>query len=307
MNKNLMRPNLAFSTGAAGLIASDVPGISLGNMAFETIVSGLRLALLDLAGQVPIPVVVPPVISRALLERVGYVDTFPHLLGTIHSFTGSRRRWRELQRARESTGRWYEDQQISDLAVLPATCYHLYPMLEDEQLDAAVELTAESYCYRHEANHEPGRLRSFRMREFLRISTPGDCRNWRDQWITLAGDWLTSLGLEVSIERADDPFFGDAARLMSASQLEQELKWELRVAVDDRRSQAVASLNYHKEHFGAAFAIKCCGEVAHTACAAFGLERITLALAHAHGPDPADWPSDVRNALRLNASGVDRS
>ncbi|WP_024806305.1 aminoacyl--tRNA ligase-related protein [Nocardia sp. BMG51109] len=293
-----MHSNIAAGSGRTELVATGVPGIGLGNGEFDAVVAGLRNYLLKCAGPEPVPVAVPPVISRRLLERGGYVDAFPNLLGTIHSFTGDRHRWRELTRV----GRWHDDQEISDLAVLPATCYHLYPLFENEKLDTAVELTAESYCYRHEARQEPGRLRSFRMREFVRISTPDDCLDWRDRWVTRAVGRLTSLGLAVSVEAADDPFFGDAARLMRASQLEQELKWELRVAVADRKDQAVASLNYHKDHFGTAFTIRVDGAQAHTACAAFGLERITLALAHAHGPVLAQWPAEVRSALCLDNS-----
>lgn len=297
--KNALRQSLALKAVDAQLVASDVPGISVANHSFDAIVSGLRSSLLELAAsQRPIALTVPPVISRALLERVGYVDSFPHLLGTIHSYTGTPRRWRELQESRAAhTGQWHDDQEISDLAVLPATCYHVYPMFEGERLGKPLVLTAESYCYRSENTHERGRLRSFRMREFVRISTRDDCLEWRDGWVTRSRDWLTLLGLEVSVEPANDPFFGVAARLVGGSQRKQELKWELKVPVGDAQVQAVASSNYHKEHFGELFNIEIAGETAHTACAAFGLERITLALIDAHGGDVNAWPLSVRDAL----------
>ena len=40
------------------------------------------------------------------------------------------------------------------------------------------------------------------------------------------------------------------------------------------------------------------GEVAHSACFGYGLERITLALFATHGMDVAGWPGEVRSALR---------
>ncbi|MEY2406368.1 MAG: hypothetical protein QOG39_1284, partial [Acidimicrobiaceae bacterium] len=39
------------------------------------------------------------------------------------------------------------------------------------------------------------------------------------------------------------------------------------------------------------------GEVAHTACIGFGLERIALALIKTHGTDLASWPAGVRASL----------
>ena len=61
---------------------------------------------------------------------------------------------------------------------------------------------------------------------------------------------------------------------------------------------AVASFNYHQDHFSSVFGIQTSeGETAHTACLGFGEERITLALLQAHGLDPETWPADVRERL----------
>ena len=58
------------------------------------------------------------------------------------------------------------------------------------------------------------------------------------------------------------------------------------------------SFNYHQDHFGQLFGIKTSrGEVAQTACAAFGMERIALALFKTHGLVPVEWPATVREQL----------
>ena len=58
----------------------------------------------------------------------------------------------------------------------------------------------------------------------------------------------------------------------------------------DERPTAIISLNYHQDHFGHLFGIRTAdGEVAHTACVGFGLERIALALYRRHGFDRATW------------------
>jgi seryl-tRNA synthetase len=89
---------------------------------------------------------------------------------------------------------------------------------------------------------------------------------------------------------------------MKATQREQGLKFELVVPITSReRPTAVASSNYHLDHFGLAFDIRTAdGAVAHSACIGFGLERIALALFSTHGMDPDLWPHDVRSVLELS-------
>jgi seryl-tRNA synthetase len=98
---------------------------------------------------------------------------------------------------------------------------------------------------------------------------------------------------------ANDPFFGPGGRFLAASQQEQDLKYELLAPVNtDQPTTAIVSVNYHQEHFGEEFHIRTSdGQLAHTACIGFGLERITLALFRAHGFDIAQWPSDVQKRL----------
>jgi hypothetical protein len=58
------------------------------------------------------------------------------------------------------------------------------------------------------------------------------------------------------------------------------------------------SFNYHQDHFGSTWGLRADdGSVAHTACAAFGMDRLGVALFATHGPDLRAWPSSVRTAL----------
>jgi seryl-tRNA synthetase len=66
------------------------------------------------------------------------------------------------------------------------------------------------------------------------------------------------------------------------------------------RPTACMSFNYHLDHFGSTWQIRTKGaETAHTACVAFGLDRLTLALFAGHGPELARWPQSTREALNL--------
>jgi seryl-tRNA synthetase len=79
------------------------------------------------------------------------------------------------------------------------------------------------------------------------------------------------------------------------------LKFELLVPLrGNGRPTACMSFNYHKDHFGAAWGLRNeTGEVAHTSCVAFGIDRLTLALFVTHGLEPAKWPDAVRKLLGL--------
>ena len=86
---------------------------------------------------------------------------------------------------------------------------------------------------------------------------------------------------------------------MKASQHELELKFEIVVPItSEENPTAVASFNYHQDKFGSVFDIRSAdGEVAHTACLGFGLERVVMALFRHHGFEPSKWPAAVRARL----------
>ncbi len=104
----------------------------------------------------------------------------------------------------------------------------------------------------------------------------------------------------VRFDVANDPFFGRSGRLLARSQRAQALKFEVLVQIAGPEPTAVASFNYHHDHFTATYGLQMAGgDVAHTACLGFGLERISLALFHTHGLDTARWPDPVRAELGL--------
>ena len=89
--------------------------------------------------------------------------------------------------------------------------------------------------------------------------------------------------------------------MLAASQREQALKFEVLVQIAGDEPTAVASFNYHHDHFTAPYGLGMAdGGVAHTACLGFGLERISLALFHTHGLDSGTWPEPVRRELGLS-------
>jgi seryl-tRNA synthetase len=277
------------------ILTTDVHGLALFGPVFEKLVDALQISigrLVEPEGATRLGV--PPIISRRVLERLGYVEAFPHLLGTLYTYPGDEHTWQELVPAVRGGQSWTTSLAPSDVAMLPAVCYHVYPQLTGTDLARPLVVDVCGYCYRHEKTAEPGRMRAFRMRELVRVDTESAVRSWQQSWVDRAGEWLRSLGLAVSVRPANDPFFGAARRLVGAVQLTEQLKWELVVEVDQGLDQAVASCNRHKDHFSTELGFTVAGKIAHTACTAFGLERIALAVIQQHGSHPGHWPDELR-------------
>ena len=144
-------------------------------------------------------------------------------------------------------------------------------------------------------------MQSFRMREYVRIGTPGQIASFREQWIERAKGMATSLGLPFCVDVASDPFFGRGGQIMAVSQKEQCLKFELLIPViSEEKPTACMSFNYHQDHFGEVWGLHTDkGEMAHTGCVAFGMDRLAVAMFATHGTDVDRWPASVREVLEL--------
>lgn len=88
--------------------------------------------------------------------------------------------------------------------------------------------------------------------------------------------------------------------MLAANQRDEGLKTELTVRLygDLDDGTAIVSANCHRDHFGETFGLRTAeGDVAHSACVGFGMERIALALLRTHGLQPDNWPSAVQTAM----------
>jgi len=267
---------------------------------FEDVLERLdALVLRTAAPEQPQTMTFPPLIARKMLEQLGYLDNFPQLVGSVHSFFGNEAAARELSARVERGERWEDLLDITEVMLLPAACYPVYPLFSGLLPEGGRLVTVKNWCYRHEPSDEPTRLQSFRMRELIRVGAPEAVEAWRDAWLERSLALPRGLGLPAETDLASDPFFGRAGRMMATSQREQRLKFEILIPVISREQPtAVCSFNWHHEHFTALFGVhRADGQLAHTACLGFGLERFTLAMFKTHGFEPAHWPAAVRAQL----------
>ena len=245
----------------------------------------------------------PPVMSRRQLEKHGYLKSFPNLLGCVSCLGGTEREIRGVVDRFENGGDWTTSLDAADLVLAPAACYPVYPLAAARGPVPAGGLIFDVACdcFRREPSRDIDRFQSFRMREYVCIGSPQEIQDFREQWIERAKGLADRLGLTYTVDLASDPFFGRGGQLVAISQVQQALKFELLVPVrSEEQPTACMSFNYHREHFGETWDLhNADGEVSHTGCVAFGMDRLAVALFATHGVDIDQWPAGVREALRV--------
>lgn len=245
----------------------------------------------------------PPVMSRRHLERHGYLKSFPNLLGCVSCLSGSEREILGVVNRFEEGEPWTHALEAADLVLAPAACYPVYPLVAARgpvpRGGLIFDVAAE--CFRREPSRDIDRLQSFRMREYVCVGSPEEIQDFRGAWIERAKTLAEDLGLPYRIDLASDPFFGRGGQILAISAIQQELKFELLVPVrSEEQPTACMSFNYHREHFGHTWDLVTEeGQVAHTGCVAFGMDRLAVALFATHGAQTADWPQPVREVLAL--------
>jgi len=244
----------------------------------------------------------PPVIPRGLLERTDYLKSFPDLTGSVHTFRGDDKLHARLLSLVEAGEDWAEVLEPAEVVLRPAACHPVYPLCMDGPLPAGGRrFEVHGWCFRHEPSADPARMMAFRMHEFVYVGDPAGGDQHRDVWVKRGTEMLESLGLEVEVVVANDPFFGRVGKLMAANQRDEALKLEFVTPITSKeKPTAISSVNRHQDHFGQTFGIRSAdGAVAHSACFAVGVDRTALALLHTHGLDPDGWPAGVRALLSL--------
>ena len=287
------------------LIPSGVPGVYGRGSDYEDVRGRFDAYVTRVAvdaGETPEVLRFPPVLPRKQIEELGYLENFPHLAGSVFAFEGKELDARAMAETAGAHGDWSGHLHQSELCLTPAVCYPVYPAI-----------ARRGDPPRGRRDDRPGRLLRLPPRALRRPCAAADVPHARAGPDRRAGGradvarpagatarWqlLLRLGLDAEFDVANDPFFGRSGRMMAASQREQALKFEILVQIAGDEPTAIASFNYHQDHFTGIYGIETAdGGRAHTACLGFGHERIVLALMKTHGLDVAAWPDEVRREL----------
>ena len=151
-------------------------------------------------------------------------------------------------------------QHMTDLVLTPAACYPVYPAIAARgplpaggvTIDAGRRLRLPPRAVRRPgaaADVPPARAGADRRAR--ERSRPGATSGATARIDAAA----RASGLEAEFDVATDPFFGRTGRMLAATQREQALKFEVLVPIAGPEPTAVASFNYHQEHFAACFGI----------------------------------------------------
>jgi seryl-tRNA synthetase len=272
---NNFGPTLSMLMTAGEITHSGVPGVYVQGEKFarlleaidEMLVSAERLDSFE-------SFVVPPQIPKSVVVANKYDAHFPELLAEV-SIPG-----------RCGCGNTEHSNPSEPLALVPAVCHHLYPLLAERSCregGATGLFTMRGAAFRAEPSRESKRWQSFSVREWVCVDSEENVTAFAERWTRRFREILSRLGLHGRIVPATDPFTGPTGRIMRVRQLQTSEKLEL-ISPLDGLDCAIASLNRHGTHFTEPWGLFYeDGTPAVSACVAFGLERVALALVDRHG------------------------
>jgi seryl-tRNA synthetase len=282
------------------LVPTGTDGIYGRSWVYEDVVAAIeRLVVGAAASEGAASYRFPPVMPRLVLERTGYLSSFPDMIGSVSTFKGDNADHKRLMDVAQSGGDWTALLEAADMSLCPAVCHPLYPTLAGTLPEGGGRYDVSGWCFRHEPSLDPARMQAFRQHDLVYVGDAESASEQRDRWLQLGAEILESLGLVVETVVANDPFFGRVGRILAENQRTETLKFEIVTPINSSaHPTAIASANCHLDHFGQPFGIMTAdGQVAHSCCFGFGLDRITLALLRNHGIDPGAWPAAPRGRL----------
>lgn len=240
----------------------------------------------------------PTLIPSHVLQRSGYVRSFPHFLMFVTRLHNDADGYDDFLAACEDCGglppNLFEFCGNDDYCLPPTMCYHTFQQMAGRRLISAEAVTARGKSFRYESRYHRGlaRLWDFTIREIVFFGDRPFVLDARQRVMNDAFTLMEELRLSGYCSVANDPFFGggDAATRIAAQQM-MALKYELRLDIGPQETIAVGSFNLHERHFTDAFDIaSTADEATFSGCVGFGLERLTYAFVCQHGSDPQGWP-----------------
>lgn len=243
--------------------------------------------------------VYPATVPTALLQRSGYLKSFPQ-----HAFFVAPARLNEKAIAAVQQGRLVNNVEGADSreilqapaeTLAPTVCYHCFSARADQKHYDNEIVTSMNMCHRHEVANVRTleRLMTFRMREIIYFGETGVVTDALDRCWDWFLDMLRAWDVPFRATTATDPFFADSADSKRFFQTVRSLKREVRLFIPKTGKWiSVASFNNHGNSLVDAFNIRGREDAKLTsACVGFGYERLIYGLMAIFGHDVCKWPS----------------
>ena len=229
----------------------------------------------------------PPLISAAELSKIAYFESFPHLFTAAAGLAADDDNLRAFTAGGMLDGGALKLTSLAPVREIlaPAACYPLYIAQQQRELPERAIFTVRANCFRREREYKPlQRQWAFTMREIVCLGSGAEVREFLESSRRTLDGLFDALSFDVAWEIATDPFF-DPRNPQSLMQRVDPVKREMVCG-----GLAIGSINYHRHHFGNAFAIRRGGESVESGCVAFGLERWLHVLLQRYGAAYGAWP-----------------
>jgi hypothetical protein len=242
---------------------------------------------------------VPSMISRELIERLGYFKKFPNLANFVVNLKKDYQLIKDASTGAVSLGEdLLQHVDASDKMLNPVTCYHIYPQA-NRLLEGTGRTTyvIDGTAYRYEShNMSRTRLNEFHIHEIVYFGSKSEVEAQRREILRLYVELFDAWGLDFRAETSSDIFYANDAATYIATQKLEGAKIEINGKTDTGYHSFV-SLNLHGTHYTKVFDIRVPGvEEAHSGCAGHGMERLIHVIYAQLGQDPERWPKPLQAA-----------
>ncbi|RCX18364.1 hypothetical protein DFR58_105128 [Anaerobacterium chartisolvens] len=239
----------------------------------------------------------PTLIPTRALEDCGYFNSFPHMLMMVTRLHSDVETYEAF--AREYGNKKGIDSYVlnycnnTDYCLPPTMCYHTYHHMRNTESNENRVVTSKGKSFRFESKYfrTLERLWDFTIREIVFMGSKDFVLECRQKFMEASFALIESLDLKGHCEVASDPFFcspDTASKIFN--QKMQKLKYELRLNIEEDKTIAAASFNFHDQFFGQRFNIKKSdSNWISTGCVGFGIERLAYVFACKHGLDEDKW------------------
>jgi seryl-tRNA synthetase len=221
----------------------------------------------------------PVMVPNEVLAEVGYFGHFPqhvtfcsHLPGDLPVLQAVAGEAKASGTAPRVASRLAEPGHV----LTPAVCLPCYRQHRGAVIDGVRTLTMQNHVFRYEGTTFVPLQRGwdFTVRDIVFFGSGEELSRLRNEVMDRTIALCAELGLHVTIELANDPFFLDTSRDKAVYQRMGEVKYELLFPLHDGRALAASSFNLHRDFYTSVYDIRLPnGELAESACMGFGIER----------------------------------
>jgi seryl-tRNA synthetase len=241
-------------------------------------------------------------------QQGGYFETFPHHIMFQTTLRNDIEVLNEFSRTGWEDGNRTLKNINTPVNVLKnAACGPIYPMLAQHDIGPEMQVYYTlGRCFRNEAANifELARLNEFSMAEVVFIGKDDLIRAGMEKAKQLWYYWIDLFNLNCVIESANDSFFAGNYKKLKFFQKIGDSKIELKLLLPHCGQYiACSSANYHRTHFSKKYDIRSGEGFCHTACIAFGMERLAYAFLCQHGCEPEHWDQPIWDEINRYTEG----